>query len=322
MKGREFVEHRKLGGSDLSISTIGYGCWAMGKAFWGDDVVDDESVSAVKLAFSLGVNFYDTAQAYGCGHSEKVLAQGIAGLAREEVILATKTGLQWDAEGKIGRNSSPEYVVSSLEDSLDRLQTDYIDLFQVHWPDPDVPIKDTAAAMKQCLDSGKIRAVGVSNYSVEQMAQFMAVCPLHSLQPPYSLLTRDIEAEVLPFCRANNIGVLAYSPMARGLLTGKYDANATFPETDGRHGSAMWQGERLARNVAAVRELAGVAEESGRTVAQLALAWVLSQDGLTCALAGTKRPDQIRETAEASGWRLDAAALARIDEIIARHQAG
>lgn len=316
------MEFRKLGSSDLNISTIGYGCWAMGKAFWGEDVIDDESVAAVKLAFSLGVNFYDTAQAYGCGHSERVLAQGLAGLPRDEVIIATKTGLQWDAEEKISKNSRPEYILRSLEDSLDRLQVETIDLFQVHWPDENVPIAETAAAMKQCLDSGKIRAAGVSNYSVEQMTEFMAVCPLHSLQPPYSLLTRDIEAEILPFCREHNVGILAYSPMARGLLTGKYDETASFPPSDARSSSPVWQGERLARNVAAVREMADLAQTFGKTVAQMALAWVLTQPGLTCALAGAKRSDQIRETAAASGWQLDAETLAKIDAIVAAHNAG
>lgn len=322
MKEGSRLEYRKLGTSDLNISTVGYGCWAMGHAFWGEDVVDEESVAAVKLAFSLGINFYDTAQAYGCGHSERVLAQGIADLPRDQVIIATKTGLQWDADENITRNSSPEYIASSLDDSLDRLRTDYIDLFQVHWPDPDVPIKDTAAGMKACLDSGKIKAAGVSNYSVEQMTEFMEVCPLHSLQPPYSMLTRAIEAEILPFCREHNIGVLAYSPMARGLLTGKYDENATFPESDARSNSPMFKGERLAKNVAAVRELAAMAETEGRTAAQLALAWVLAQPGLTCALAGAKRPDQIAETAAASGWTLTPEQLAQIDAIIEKHGAG
>lgn len=316
------MEFRKLGSSELNISTIGYGCWAMGHACWGEDVVDEESVAAVKLAFSLGINFYDTAQAYGCGHSERVLAQGIDGLPRDQVIIATKTGLKWDENENIVRDSSPQYILSSLEDSLERLRVDYIDLFQVHWPDPDVPIRETADAMKQCLDSGKIRAAGVSNFSVEQMTQFMEVCPLHSLQPPYSLLTRDIEAEILPFCREHNIGVLAYSPMARGLLTGKYDENATFVESDARSSSPMWKGERLARNVAAVRELAALAQAEGRTAAQLALAWVLGQPGLTCALAGAKRPAQIQETAAASGWSLTEDQLARIEAIVQKHEAG
>ena len=316
------MEFRKLGTSDLSISTVGFGCWAMGKTWWGDDVVDDDSVAAVNLALELGINFYDTAQAYGCGHSERVLARGLKGAPRDKVIIATKTGLNWDESEHIFNDSTPEYILRSCDDSLERLETDYLDLLQIHWPDPKVPIADSAAAMKELHDSGKIRAVGVSNYSPAQMTEFMEVCPLHSLQPPYSLLTRGIEAEILPFCREHNIGVLAYSPMARGLLTGRYDETATFPATDGRHGDGLWQGERLARNVAAVRELTKIAQAAGHTMAHLALAWVISQPGMTCALAGAKRPYQIEETAAASGWILDPATLAEIEQIIKDTGAG
>ena len=317
------MQYRRLGDSRLDISVIGYGCWAMGKTFWGDDVVDEESLEAVRTSLDLGVTFFDTAQAYGYGHSERVLGRALQGVPRAEVIIATKTGLQWDdREESIDRNSSPEYLAGSLEDSLERLQTDYVDLYQIHWPDESVPIADSAAGMKQLLDAGTVRAVGVSNYNVQQMQQFMAVCPLHSLQPPYSMLTRDIEADILPFCRENHIGVLAYSPMARGLLTGKYDETASFPQTDGRANSPMWQGDRLKRNVAAVNQMAGLARQHGKTVAQLALAWVTSQPGLTCALSGTKRPDQIRETAAAGDWQLDDAILAQIDEIIRQNDAG
>lgn len=316
------MEYRTLGASDLDISTIGFGCWAMGKTFWGDDVVDEDSIAAVKVALEAGINFYDTAQVYGLGHSETVLGQALKDYPRDQVIIASKTGLNWDDDENISNDNSPEYVLSSIEGSLERLRTDYLDLFQVHWPDEKVPVVETAAAMKQLLDSGKTRAVGVSNFNVEQMTEFMSVCPLHSLQPPYCMIRRDIEAEILPFCREHNIGVLAYSPMARGLLTGKYDETATFPETDGRHADGLWQGERLKNNVAAVGEMTKIAEAAGKTMAQLAMAWVLSQPGLTCALSGTKRPHQIQETAAAAGWQLDADTLKQIDEIIERNGAG
>ncbi len=316
------MEYRRLGTSNLEISTIGFGGWAMGKSFWGDDVVDEDSIAAIRRALELEITFIDTAQIYGCGHSEQVLGQALVGYPRERVIIATKTGLQWDDEGKISHNNSPEFVLGSIQDSLERLRTDYIDLYQIHWPDDAVPLADTAAAMKQLFDAGTIRAVGVSNFSVEQMTEFMAVCPLHSLQPPYSLLNRKIEASILPFCREHSIGVLAYSPMARGLLTGKYGADATFPETDGRAGDGLWHGERFQRNLAAVAELKTLAATHSRTVAQLAMAWVLSQPGLTCALSGTKRPYQIEETAAAAGWQLSGAMLAAIDEIMQRTGAG
>jgi aryl-alcohol dehydrogenase-like predicted oxidoreductase len=316
------MKYRQLGSSSLNISVIGFGGWAMGKASWGEDVVDDDSIAAIKHALELDINFYDTAQAYGPGHSEKILGRALSGYPREKVIIATKTGLDWDDTGRIFRNSTPEYIHKSLGDSLERIQTDYIDLYQVHWPDENVPIADTAAAMKELLDAGKIKAAGVSNYSVAQMEQFMAVCPLHSLQPPFSMIRRQIESEILPFCCKHNIGVLAYSPMARGLLTGKYDETATFPPSDARSQAGEWKGERLAHNVAAVRELTKIAEANGKTMAQLALAWVLNQPGLTCALAGTKRPYQIEESCGAAGWVLDAATLAQIEEILQRNQAG
>lgn len=316
------MEKRRLGTSDLEITTIGFGAWAIGGAFWGDDVVDEDSVAAVRKAVEVGINFIDTAQAYGLGHSEKMVARALVDVPRDSVIVATKTGLNWDDTGRIFNDNSPEYVLKSCDDSLERLQLDVIDLLQVHWPDAKVPIPETAAAMKQLLDGGKIRAVGVSNFNVEQMQEWMTVCPLHSLQPPYSMLNRGIEASILPFCAQNNIGVLAYSPMARGLLTGKYDENVSFPESDARRGDGLWQGERLARNVAAVREMKALAESMGHTMAQLALAWVLAQPGMTCALAGSKRPAQTEETAQASGWALDADTLARIDAILQAHGAG
>lgn len=316
------MEYRRLGASSLDISAIGFGGWAMGKWMWGDDVVDDDSIAAIRKSLELGINFYDTAQVYGFGHSEIILGKALEGYPREQVIIASKTGLEWDDDAKVDRNSRPEYVLKTTRDSLERLQTDYIDLMQIHWPDEKVPFEETAAAMKELCDAGTIRAVGVSNYSVEQMRRFMSACPLHSLQPPYSMLNRGIEAETLPFCRENNIGVLAYSPMARGLLTGKYDETATFPKSDARSGDGLWQGDRLKRNIAAVRELTALAETLDMTMAQLAMAWVLNQPGLTCALSGTKRPYQIEETAAAAGRVLSPDVLKQIDEILQRNGAG
>lgn len=316
------MEYRRLGNSDLNISVIGFGAWAMGKAWWGEDVVDEETIAAARKSVELGINFFDTAQAYGCGHSEKMLGIALKEFPRDEIIIATKTGLNWDENDSIFKDSSPEYIIKSCDDSMERMQVDYLDLLQIHWPDENVPIADSAAAMKELYDAGKIKAVGVSNFSVAQMTEFMTVCPLHSLQPPYSMLTRGIEAEILPFCREHNIGVLAYSPMARGLLTGKYDTTATFPESDGRAHDPLWKGERMEKNVAAIKEMTALAAESGKTMAQLALAWVLSQPGMTCALSGIKRPAQIEETVGAAGWQLCPDTLAKIDAIIAEHGAG
>ena len=306
------MQYRKLGNSDLEVSVIGFGCWAMGKAFWGDDVVDDDSIVAVRHALDLGITLFDTAAVYGLGHSEKVLAEAL-GSRRAEIVLATKCGMSWDDAGNISKNSSPEAIISGCEDSLKRLQTDVIDLFQVHWPDETVPFEDTMDALVSLQQAGKIRAIGVSNFSAEQMRRMMSRGELASDQPPYSLLNRSIEREVLPFCRENNVGVLCYSPMSRGLLTGRYGPDATFPATDARSQDGLWQGERFAQALAGVERLKAMAAEYGRTVSQLALAWVVSQPGVTVALAGAKRQWQIAETAAAGDWTLDAAEIARVE---------
>ncbi len=321
-QGDSYMEYRKLGPTDMEVSVIGFGCWAMGKWWWGDDVVDQQSIAAVHRAVDLGINFFDTADVYGSGHSEQVLGQALRG-HRDEVFVATKGGRYIGADDMPTSNVSKEYLLQACEASLKRLGTDYIDLYQVHWPDEEnTAPEESMAAMVELQEAGKIRYIGVSNYNVEQMKKSMAIGQLVSLQPQYNMLDRHIEEQLLPFCRENGIGVLCYSPMARGLLTGKYDENATFPETDHRSRHPAWQGEQLRHNVEAVRRMAQVAEEAGKTMAQLAVAWVLSQPGVTCALCGAKRPDQIAETAGAAGWQLTAEQLVHIDRILKETGAG
>ena len=310
------MQYRRLGNNDLEVSVIGFGCWAMGKAFWGDDVVDDDSIAAVRHALDLGITLFDTAAVYGLGHSEKVLAEAL-GSRRSEIVLATKCGMSWDDAGNISKSSKPEDIVRGCEESLKRLRTDVIDLFQVHWPDDTVPFEDTMDALVGLQQAGKIRCIGVSNFSAEQMQRMISRGELISDQPPYSLLNRNIEREVLPFCRENNIGVLCYSPMQRGLLTGRYGPGTIFPETDARSKDGLWQGERFEKALAAVERLKALAGEYGRTVSQLALAWVISRPGVTVALAGAKRTWQIEETAAAGDWTLDPAEIARVEECMA-----
>lgn len=310
------MQYRKLGSSDLEVSVIGFGCWAMGKAFWGDDVVDEDSAAAVHKALDLGITLFDTAAVYGFGHSEEVLA-GALGERRSDIVLATKCGLSWDDQGSIYRSSKPEDIIQGCEDSLRRLRTDVIDLFQVHWPDENVPFEDTMDALVSLRDAGKIRYIGVSNFSAPQMRRMITRGELVSNQPPYSLLNRGIEKEVLPFCNESDTGILCYSPMQRGLLTGRYGPGTTFPDTDARSKDPLWQGERFERALAAIDRLKALAGEYDRTVSQLALAWVINQPGVTVALAGAKRPWQIEETAAAGDWVLDAAELARIEECMA-----
>jgi aryl-alcohol dehydrogenase-like predicted oxidoreductase len=308
------MQYRQLGNSDLNVSVIGFGGWAAGRLFWGEDVVDADSIAAVHRALDLGINLFDTAPVYGAGHSECILAEAL-GSRRSEVYLATKCGRLRSAEGKLYNDSSPAAITAECEASLQRLRTDVIDLYQVHWPDEDTPFEDTMAALVRLQGQGKIRHIGVSNFTVAQMDRLRAAGELASVQPPYSLLARGIEAEVLPYCRQHNLGLLAYSPMRRGLLTGKHRADATFPASDSRSQDPMFQGERLARIVAAVDEMAKLATEHGRTPGQMAIAWVLSQPGVTVALCGAKRPGHIEESAGAADWELDADTGARLSAL-------
>ncbi len=308
------MRYRQLGNSDLNVSVIGFGGWAAGKLFWGEDVVDADSIAAVHRALDLGINLFDTAPVYGEGHSERILAQAL-GPRRQEVYLATKCGRLRSPDGKLYNDSRPEAIRAECEESLQRLQTDVIDLYQVHWPDESVAFEDTMAALLDLQREGKIRYIGVSNFNTDQMERMRNVGELTSLQPPYSLLARGIEAEILPYCRQHNLGVLAYSPMRRGLLTGKYRPGATFPATDSRSQDPMFQGERLARIVVAVDEMASMAAAHGKTPGQMAIAWVLSQPGVTAALCGAKRPHHIEESAGAAEWELDAGTCARLSAL-------
>lgn len=310
------MQYRELAGTGLQVSEIGFGGWAMGKLFWGDDVVDEDSIAAVHRALDLGINFFDTAAVYGAGHSERVLAQAL-GSRRGEVIVATKCGRRRRADGTLYNDSSPAGLAEECEQSLRNLQTDYIDLYQVHWPDEQTPFEDTMAALLELRQQGKVRHLGVSNFTVPMLQRTLAAGPLASVQPPYSLLRRGIEEGLLPFCREHNLAVLCYSPMQRGLLTGKYRPGASFPETDTRSRDPLFQGETLARVCAAVAAMGSFAAARGKTPGQLAIAWVLSQPGVTVALCGAKRPGHIEESAGAAGWRLSPEECRQVAELFA-----
>jgi len=315
------VEYRNLGVTDLRISTVSFGCWAMGGAWWGK-VDDEESAAAVRRALDLGVNFFDTADVYGFGHSEEILARAL-GKRRNEVFVATKGGMRWDDSGKIWHDDTPSHITAAADASLRRLQTDAIDLYQIHWPDPKTPIAETAMACLELLNSGKVRALGVSNFSAAQMEEWRQVAPLHSLQPPYSLLQRAVEAELLPYCLKNHIGVIAYSPLQRGLLTGKFTAESRFGADDLRSGDGDYKGEAFERNLAIVEKLKRLAAKASKTVGQLAIAWVLANPALTSAIVGAKRPSQVEENVGGSEWTLTEAQKAEIKQILsAAAQAG
>ncbi|MGH7792194.1 MAG: aldo/keto reductase, partial [Thermodesulfobacteriota bacterium] len=277
------MEYRRLGNTDLKLSEIGFGCWAMGGG-WGQ-IDDRESIATVRRAIDLEINFFDTADIYGFGHSEKMLAEALSA-RRKDVIVATKVGLAWDQHGCLFRSSSRYHIMQAVEASLRRLKTDYIDLYQIHWPDSNTPFETTMKTMDDLVKSGKVRYVGVSNFTVKQTKECMKVRTIESHQPPYNLFMRDIEKDLLPFCRRNGIGVIAYGPLAYGLLTGKFTKDTKFPETDWRSGRLFpdpgdWQphidlfhGKQFKRNLKIVEKLKKIVNSQGKTVGQLAIAWV------------------------------------------------
>ncbi len=316
------MEKRKLGTSDLYLTPIGLGTWAIGGGDnpygWGpqDDI---DSVAAVRRALDLGINWIDTAKGYGHGHSEEVIGQAIAG-RRDEVIVATKCGILWKEDGSdIYGCMDCDSIKQEVESSLRRLKVDAIDLYQIHWPLPDEGIEEGWGAVADLVKEGKVRYGGVSNFSVEQLKRIMPIHPVTSLQPPYSMLLRDTEKELLPFCAENNIGVVVYSPMQAGLLTGKMTQErvAAFPDDDWRKGNSLFQEPQLSINLNLVEKLRPIAERVGRPVGQLAVAWVLRRPEVTSAIVGARRPSQIEEMAGAADWTLSAEEIAEIDKLLA-----
>lgn len=300
------MEYRKLGSSDLEVSVIGFGAWGIGGApFWQSEG-DDPSMKAIRKAFDLGINFFDTAPVYGFGRSENLLGKALKPV-RDKVVLATKCGLVWEKEqlGAINKRATEKSINEEIDQSLKRLQTDRIDLYQVHWPDVDTPQQETMEALIKLREQGKIRYIGVSNYSVEQMKECLKVAPLTSLQPEYSLLQRSIEKATVPFCLENNIGIIAYSPLASGVLTGKYDKNTRFKDWRSKGIIGQFTGEGFVSNIAKVDRLKEVAASMGKTCGELAINWALRQPGLTSALVGVKNPGQVGENIKAVGWEPD-----------------
>lgn len=305
---------RNLGFSDLDLTTIGLGTWAIGGGGWeyGWGPQDETaSIQTIHRALDLGMNWLDTAAAYGLGRSEEVIGTALKD-RRDQVIIATKCGLRWDDSGHVFRNSQPDSLQQELDDSLRRLQTDYIDLYQIHWPDFDVPLADSWATLARFVETGKVRYLGVSNFTVEQMRTCQAIHPIAALQPPYSLLQRDVETELLPFCAEHNIGVIAYSPMESGLLTGAFDINRV-ADDDWRRGDARFQEPQLSRHLAFVDALRPIAAATGHTVAHLAVAWVLRRPEVTAAIVGARTVEQAEQIMDGAGYVLSDDELAAID---------
>jgi aryl-alcohol dehydrogenase-like predicted oxidoreductase len=311
------IETTQIPGTNLKPSRIALGTWAIGGWMWGgsDDVA---SIRTIRSAVDRGITLIDTAPVYGFGHSEEVVGKALKeGGRRAKVVIATKVGLDWK-DGKPFRNAGRSRIMKEIDDSLRRLQTDVIDLYQVHWPDPKVPVEETAAAMGDLLKAGKIRAIGVSNFSPAQMDQFRAVAPLHTDQPPYNLFEREIERDVLPYAQRNKILTLAYGALCRGLLAGKMTSATNFPADDLRHSDPKFQSPRFEQYLQAVKQLDGFAADNyGKRIVHLALRWILDRQGEGFALWGARKPEQLDPIDQVYGWKLDAAAMAEIDRILA-----
>ena len=301
------MEYHRLGDSDLLVSSIAFGGEAIGGTDWGP-IDDKQSLLAIGRALDCGINLFDTADAYGLGRSEEILAKGL-GAKRKDVIIATKFGVNWTNDPNGGRartrfDSSPRHTLAALEASLRRLQIDVIPLYQIHWPDPKTPIGDTLEALIQAREAGKIKHIGVSNFSIDQIREAQNLINLSSVQISYNLLSHRSRAETVNHCARMGTGVIVYGVLAQGLLTGKYDAQSTFGSDDRRSRLLHFQGVQLERNLAILDLVSQLAARYGKTSGQVAIRWVLQQPGVTCAAIGSKTPAQVDENVAAMEWRL------------------
>jgi aryl-alcohol dehydrogenase-like predicted oxidoreductase len=310
------MQYTQLGDRGPRFSRIAFGNWSAG-GDWGS-VDRAAAIAATREALDLGITLFDTARAYGFGAAEELLGEALRPeiqSARESIVLATKGGLR-NAGGLPARDSSPAALRRDLEASLRSLGTDFVDLYQVHWPDPATPIAETARTLDDFVREGKVRYVGVSNYDARQMTAFQQVRALDTLQPPYHLFRRDIEESILPFAQEHGIGVLVYGPMAHGLLSGRMTETTTFPTDDWRSKNDMFAGDAFKRNLGIVRRLEALASERGVTVAQLAIAWALANAAVDVAIVGARNPEQIQQTAPAADIQLSPQDLAQIEQIL------
>jgi aryl-alcohol dehydrogenase-like predicted oxidoreductase len=318
----------KFGRTGMEITPIGFGAWAIGgggwAAAWGPQD-DDEAVGAIRRAVELGVNWVDTAAVYGLGHSEELVAQALKSVPdSERPYVFTKCSLVWDGEGDISNVLEKDSVKRECEESLRRLQTDVIDLYQIHWPRPDEYIEEGWEAMAELKDEGKVRHIGVSNFDVSQMERIGEIAPVETLQPPYNMLNRGVEEEILPYCGENDIGVIVYSPMRSGLLTGKMTPErvANLPSDDWRRNAEDFQEPRLSRNLELVELLEEIGADHGLSPGEVAIAWTLRQPAVTAAIVGGRRPDQVDGIIGAAELRLSEDELDRIETFLTQNSRG
>jgi aryl-alcohol dehydrogenase-like predicted oxidoreductase len=314
------METRVLGNSNLQITRIGVGAWAMGGGGWTwswGPQDDEESIAAIKQALDLGINWIDTAAVYGLGHSEEVVARALKGRSNRPYIF-TKCERVWDERGKIVGSLKAESIRRECEASLRRLQMDVIDLYQIHWPEPDADIEEGWTEMARLREEGKVRFIGVSNFTVQQMKRAMKIAPITSLQPPYSIVAREVEEAILPFCMRNNIGVIVYSPMYSGLLAGAMTRQriANFAPDDWRRRDQNFQEPNLSRNLRLVEVLREVGKRHGRTPGEVAIAWTLHNQAVTGAIVGVRSPEQVRGIIGATQFRLNDKEVMEIEDAL------
>lgn len=310
------MEFTKIGNTDINCSRIGLGTWAMGGWLWGGSD-KKQCIRTIYKAFDEGINLIDTAPVYGFGVSEEIVGEAVKGInSRDNLVIATKAGLEW-RDGKVYRNSSKERILKEVDDSLKRLKTDYIDLYQIHWPDPLEPIEETAEAMSYLLKDGKIRAVGVSNYSPQQMEKFHSVCHIHSNQPPYNLFERGIDKDVAPYCNQNSITMLLYGALCRGLLSGKLTPDSEFEGDDIRNVDPKFRKPVYSNYLDAVEKLDHFANERfGKNVLQLSVRWVIDKFGNDISLWGARKPEQLDDVPRIMGWKIDGKSMLEIEKIV------
>lgn len=312
------MDYRKINNINIPISPVTLGTWAFGGDIWWGPQEDRNSTKVLDLAIKEGITMIDTAPVYGRGRSERVIGDFLRKhKLREKVVLATKLGLDWQGP-KILHNLSKKRMLEEVDLSRDRLQTDYFDLYQVHWPDPGTPIAETAATIYKLKQKGITKAVGVSNYSGEQMLEFMKYCPIDCLQPEYSMFKRNIESDIVPFCQKNDIAIISYAPLYSGLLTGKFFLTDTsIPEDRNRKLKSFHFSEPyFSINKKALQKLRAIASNYEKTLTQLAINWNFSQSGITSSIVGSRKPEQLAENLGSMGWKLSTEDRAKINEIL------
>lgn len=308
---------RRLGTTDIHVTPLALGCWPIAGVS-SIHVTDENSLATIEACFDLGINFLDTAYCYGLdGESEKLIRRAI-GSRRDEMVIATKGGIALGPDKRPIKDAAPKTLRRQCEESLQRLGTDRVELLYLHAPDPNVPIAESAGELKRLMDEGKTRAVGASNVTVPQLREFAAACPVTAVQPYYNLLQREIEAELVPYCVEHRISICSYWPLMKGLLAGKIARDHQFDPTDGRAKYPMFMGEEFQKSQDFLDELRPIAAAARRTIGELAIAWVISRPGISTALVGAKRPDQIRENAPAATWQLSADEKAKIEAAFVR----